>query len=576
MIQSFSGDTLHAKETIAYFSMEIGISHNIPTYSGGLGILAGDLMKSFADMKLPVVGVTLLSEEGFFSQKIDEEGNQKEFSVKWNPHDFMVQLPNTVTVSISGREVKVTAWKHMIRGVSGFNTPVFFLDTNIEGNSPYDRTLTTHLYGGDREYRLCQEIVLGIGGVRMLESLGYNISKYHMNEGHAALLIVELLKKTYHDGLTEQKCYDLESVKGKCIFTTHTPVAAGHDRFDVELFRRVTNNYVPDYLLKEALHDNMINMTSFALNHSKYINGVAKRHGEISKEMFPGYTIEYVTNGIHPPSWISPSMKILFDKYIPGWLSDPYSLRYALAIPKEDIMAAHMEAKKVIIDEVNSRTGLGFHPGRFTLGYARRFTEYKRPDLVLFNIEWLKAIAERVGDIQIIFAGKSHSQDTKGKDLMKKIIQSAKSLNSQDCKIRIAFLENYDMSLAKKLVSGCDAWLNTPQRPFEASGTSGMKAALNGVPQISTLDGWWLEGHIENITGWSIGPHPQDPGFQYDNSMDDEAADLYTKLEKVIIPTYYGESDRWCEIMKHCIAINASFFNTYRMAEQYVSNAYME
>jgi starch phosphorylase len=564
------------REHIAYFSMEIGISHSIPTYAGGLGILAGDLIKSFADMRVPVIGITLINSKGYFHQVIDNDGNQIETPVEWRVNDFMVLMPNIISVNIEGREVKVRVWKHMIRGCSGYNIPIFFLDTNTDDNTPYDKTLTSSLYGGDKSYRLAQEIVLGIGGVRMLESLGYNIKKYHMNEGHSALLTLELLHRmqNYECGEDEQ-CFNIEAVRNKCVFTTHTPIAAGHDSFETDLFKKMLNGYAPQFVLDRAIHDGNFNMTLLALNFSTYVNGVAKRHGEITREMFPGYTIDAITNGIHPQTWISPPFKTLYDKYVPGWVRDPFTLRYGLSIPKEDILDAHMEAKKQLIDEVNQKTNMKFDPLRFTIGYARRFTEYKRPDLILQDIDRLKQVAEKVGDIQIIFAGKAHAKDYRGKELIKKVIQIANKINSENCRVKMVFLQNYDMLVARKMVAGCDIWLNNPQRPLEASGTSGMKAALNGVPQASTLDGWWLEGCVENITGWSLGPHPQDAEFREDSDMKDEARDLYEKLENVIIPTFYGNKDKWADIMRHCIAINASFFNTYRMAQQYMANAYI-
>ncbi|MBS1267231.1 MAG: Maltodextrin phosphorylase [Candidatus Woesearchaeota archaeon] len=576
MFQQFKDSSENKHESIAYFTMEIGISHSVPTYSGGLGVLAGDLMKAYADLKIPVVCITLLNEKGYFHQKIDPQGNQIEEPVNWNPSDFMVPLPNIVIINIDGREVKVKAWKYQVHGITGNNLTVYFLDTNIEGNSDYDKTLTSFLYGGDRAYRIAQEMILGIAGVKMLRSLGYNIKKYHMNEGHASLLVIELLKEMQNRELRDPSPNELEKVKSKCIFTTHTPVAAGHDRFDTKLFKTITNNYVPDIMLKKAQHDNQVNMTLFALNYSHYINGVAKRHGQITKKMFRGFHVDSITNGIHPATWISKPFKSMFDKHIPGWPVDPFSLRNALSIKKDDFWNAHQQAKKQLIDQINTRTNSGFELTRFTIGYARRFTEYKRPSLLLHDIDWLKAMAQRVGDIQIVFAGKAHSQDTRGKELIREVFQTAQQINSQNCKIKIAFLENYNIQLAKFLVAGCDVWLNNPQRPYEASGTSGMKAALNGVPQISTLDGWWLEGHIENVTGWSIGPHQQDPEFSNDYDMKDEVKDLYEKLEKVIIPTFYGDRDKWVEIMKHCVAINGSFFNTHRMAEQYISNAYID
>jgi starch phosphorylase len=319
----------------------------------------------------------------------------------------------------------------------------------------------------------------------------------------------------------------------------------------------------------------MVNMTLLALNLSTFVNGVAKRHGEVTREMFPGYVINEITNGIHPQTWISPAFKDLFDKYVPEWVKDPYTLRYALSIPRDDIFEAHMQAKKQLLEEVKQKTGVEFDPLRFTIGYARRFTEYKRPDLILHDINRLKQVAEKVGDIQIIFAGKAHVHDYRGKELMKKIIQLSKQINSENGRLKIVFVPGYDMLVARRMIAGCDIWLNTPQRPLEASGTSGMKAALNGVPQASTLDGWWIEGCIENTTGWGLGAHPSDPGFNTDFDMVDEARDLYNKLEQLIIPTYYGNRDKWADIMRHCIAINASFFNSYRMAQQYLANAYM-
>jgi len=570
MTQRMNEDGKKNQDVIAYFSMEIGISHSIPTYSGGLGILAGDLLKSYADLKIPVVGMTLLNEKGYFHQKIDAEGNQIEQPVRWNPSDFLEMLDQIISVEIEGRTVKIRPWKLTIKGGSGgHDIPVFFLDSNIEGNSAQDRTLTFNLYGGDRAYRLSQEIILGIGGVRMLEKLGYKVRKYHLNEGHASLLVAELVN------MTGAGSESLDDIKNKCVFTTHTPVAAGHDQFESSLFRKITGNSVPEFMINEAMHDGSVNMTMFALKHSNFVNGVAKRHGEVTKEMFPGYTINAITNGVHHATWTCFHFRELFTKYIPEWRCDPFSLRYAFSIPDNDVWDAHQNAKALLIDEVNAKTNAGFRVSRFTIGYARRFTAYKRPDLILLDLERLKRIANSVGDIQIVFAGKAHSQDFGGKDLIKKVFQTAQKINAENGHLKIVFLERYDMKLAKLLVSGCDVWLNTPQRPLEASGTSGMKAAMNGVPQLSVLDGWWLEGHIDGVTGWSIGPHPKDPGFSNDFGPNDEADDLYTKLEKEILPLYYKNRDAWVKIMKQCIAINGSFFNTHRMAEQYIANAYL-
>jgi starch phosphorylase len=566
MNNSFSKEQEH----IAYFSMEVGISHSIPTYSGGLGILAGDTLKSFADAKLPVVGITLLNEKGYFHQHIDDEGNQCEEDVIWNPHEKLTLEPNKIIVHIETRPVTIQAWKHIIYSNQGHSIPVYFLDTNLPENNDYDKTLTSYLYGGDRRYRLCQEIILGIGGTRMLASLGYhNIKKYHMNEGHAALLTIELLKNVYEN--------NIDAVRKKCVFTTHTPVAAGHDRFEIDLFKNVIgSNHLTPQIEEKISQEGKINMTLLGLHLSGHVNGVAKKHGEVTKHMFPGHQIDAITNGVHPVTWASEHTKKLFDKHIPEWRNDPYSLRNALSIPSEEIEQTHENAKKELIERVNLETGENFDHRRFTIGFARRFTAYKRPDLMLFDIARLKAIAAEVGDIQIIFAGKAHKQDYQGKEIIKRVWNLAKQINAENGKIKIVFMRHYDMLLAKMMVSGCDVWLNNPQRPYEASGTSGMKAAINGVPQISTLDGWWLEGHVEDVTGWRIGPTPGQAGFDNDYSPDDEAEDLYRKLKEKIIPTYYGNKHEWNKIMKHCIAINGSFFNSYRMVQQYIATTYRD
>lgn len=549
----------NGKPKIAYFSMEIGIDENIPTYSGGLGILAGDTIKSCADLNVPAVGVTLLSGNGYFYQEIDENGNQIELPIKFDISKFLELLPTITNVNIENRNVKIRAWYYKVKGVGGYIIPIFFLDSNIEGNTDWDRQLTKYLYGGDEKYRLAQEIILGIGGVRMLWALGYTtIDRYHMNEGHAALSTLELYN-----------CYnDVEKVREQCVFTTHTPVAAGHDQFDISLAKSMIGNILPDFILRDVIFENKLNMTRLGLFFSHYVNGVAKKHGEVSRLMFPGYSIDSITNGVHSTTWVSEPFKRLFDKHMPGWRADPYILRSAFSISKTEIWNAHMEAKKELIDFVNKNYNLDMNYDSFTIGFARRQTAYKRPDLLISEPERLKQIAKKFGTIQIIYAGKAHPKDQSGKDAIKKIFCV---MNNIDDNVKIAFIHNYDIRIGKMMVAGVDLWLNTPRRPQEASGTSGMKAAHNGVPQFGTLDGWWLEGCIENITGWAIGPEKTK-----DESSDDEIDryDLYDKLEKKIIPKFYNDRDNWIRTMRSCIAINASFFNTNRMIQQYVLNAY--
>jgi len=547
------------KPKIAYFSMEIGIDENIPTYSGGLGILAGDTIRSCADLNVPTVGITLLSRNGYFYQKIDENGNQIELPIQFDVSNYLKLLPTTTNVNIENRNVKIRSWYYQVKGVGGYIVPIFFLDTDVDGNSDWDRQLTKYLYGGDEKYRLAQEIILGIGGVRMLQAFGYTtIDRYHMNEGHAALSTLELYN-----------CYnDVEKVREQCVFTTHTPVAAGHDQFDLSFAKPMIGNILPEFILKDVTFENKLNMTKLALFFSHYVNGVAKKHGEISRVMFPGYSIDSITNGVHSNTWVSEPFKRLFDKNMPGWKADPYILRSAFSISKSEIWQAHMEAKKELINYVNKNYNSNMNFNDFTIGFARRQTAYKRPDLLISDPERLKQIANKFGSIQIIYAGKAHPKDQSGKDSIKNIFHVKNTINNN---VKIAFIHNYDIKIGKMMVSGVDLWLNNPRRPKEASGTSGMKAAHNGVPQFGTLDGWWLEGCIENITGWAIGP---EKGKEEASDDEIDRRDLYDKLENWIMPKFYNDRDNWIRTMRSCIAINASFFNTNRMIQQYVLNAY--
>lgn len=558
---------------ISYFTMEIGINQNIPTYSGGLGILAGDTVKSFADLRVPVVCVTLLHRKGYFSQKISKDGSQKESSVKWKPSDYLRLLPEKVEVEIEKRKVKVCAWEYKVVGTSGFEVPVLFLDTDIKGNSEYDQGLTQFLYGGDDRYRLSQEIILGIGGVRVLNALGYkSIKKYHMNEGHASLLILELLrmyKKSIEEAWDERLVWDIDEVRELCVFTTHTSVPAGHDKFSYDLVGEVLGEFIHFDVLKNLAGYDALNMTLLALNCSKYVNGVAKKHGEISKQMFPGHPVGSITNGVHSYTWTCQEYRNLYDKYIPGWTKDPFTLRHAASIPKPEIWNAHAEAKKKLVDYVNEKTGIGMDYETLTIGFARRATAYKRADLLFSNPKELVKIYRSSGKFQVIYGGKAHPKDQEGKDLIKRIHQYMEELKDE---IKIVYLENYEMELGKLLTSGVDIWLNTPQRPMEASGTSGMKASHNGVPNFSILDGWWIEGHIEGITGWSIGEKSA-PDKTSDKK---DVKELYSKLRNVIIPMYYQNKWQWVDVMQCSIAFNASFFNTHRMVQQYVFNAYFE
>jgi starch phosphorylase len=487
---------------------------------------------------------------------------------------FVRELPARVEVKIEERTVQLRAWEYEVKGVGGFRVPVFLLDSDLPENLEWDRALTHILYGGDEYYRLCQEVILGIGGVRMLKALGYrHFQRFHMNEGHAALLALELLDESARAaGRTAFIHQDIEAVRRCCVFTTHTPVAAGHDIFPEQLVNRV--------LGRPELFDNHevfcceggLNMTFLALNLSHYVNGVAKRHAETSRLMFARYKIDAITNGVHAATWVCDPLGKVFDRHIPGWKADNFSLRFAHSIPREEIAAAHAEAKSHLFGFVKAKTGAELDPDVLTLGFARRATAYKRANLIFHDRERLKSINREAGRLQLIFSGKAHANDREGKAIIQQILQTRDLLKDD---LLIAYLTDYDMSAAKLLVAGVDVWLNTPQPPLEASGTSGMKAALNGVPSLSVLDGWWIEGCIEGETGWAIGEHNEGNEGNGERSARDAAA-LYDKLERAVIPLFYKNRERFTDVRRHAISLNGSFFNTQRMIQQYVVKAYFE
>jgi starch phosphorylase len=549
------------RQKIAYFSMEIGLSNNIHTYNGGLGILAGDTIRSSADLKVPLVGITLVSRKGHFRQEITSDGKQVEHPDPWEPSECMQLLSTEVKVQIQKRNVTIRPWLYTVKSQTGGVVSVYFLDTDLEGNTPEDREITSFLYGGDERYRFKQEIVLGIGGVKILDALGLEVRKYHMNEGHSSLLVLELLEK---NGM------DIDKVRSLCVFTTHTPIEAGHDKFSYDVVREVLGEPVPLDMLKKLGGQERLNMTLLALNLSNYLNGVAKRHRDSARAMFPGYEINAITNGIHSYTWTCESFRNLYDKYFPGWANEPDLLVRADGILDEDIWRAHEEGKKVLIDYVNKATNVVMDYDTLTLGFARRATGYKRADLLFSDIEKLKR-ANRKGRIQLIFAGKAHPRDDSGRKLIEQIFGYVQELKGE---IKIAYLANYDMDLAAKLVSGVDVWLNTPLRPLEASGTSGMKAAHNGVINFSVLDGWWIEGWIEGVTGWAIGPRP-DENVSVEECRRKELDDLYNKLENIVVPMFYSRRDEWIKMMKGSIGKIAYYFNSHRVVQRYVTEAYL-
>ena len=554
---------------IAYFTMEIALRADIPTYAGGLGVLAGDTLRTAADLALPMVAVTLVSRAGYFRQELDAQGRQRELPDPWEPGRYCTPLQAKITVPIAGRDVWVGGWLHVLEAPRGGRQPVILLDTDLPENSDDDRAITHTLYGGDDAYRLKQEIVLGIGGVRMLRALGYQLTQYHLNEGHSALLTLQLLRDHAYppqDVRAGESPYDVPRVRDLCNFTTHTPVEAGHDQFSYDLASALLGDFIELEVLKRYAGAERLNMTRLALNLSDYVNGVARRHAEVSQRMFPGYSVRAITNGVHPSTWTAPGFARLYDKRLPGWCHEPEMLvRADCCISDAEIWQAHVEAKAALIERVTARCGVTLHPKVPILGFARRMTAYKRPDLLFTDLARLKAIAAQ-WPFQVVLAGKAHPHDAAGKRLIEALHEYMRSLAGV---ITIAFVPDYDMEVALELVAGVDVWLNTPLRPLEASGTSGMKAAFNGVPNLSVLDGWWVEGCIEGVTGWAIGGAGSESNGQ-------DAAALYDKLEQVVLPLYYyAERARWIGVMKGAIAKNASYFSSHRMMRRYVTEAYL-
>jgi len=560
--------------SIAYFSMEVGIESSVPTYAGGLGVLAGDTLRAAADLGIPMAAISLVHRKGYFRQRLSEAGEQIEVADEWSPESRLEPLAARVGIDIEGHRVQIRAWLMRVRGRTGFEVPLYLLDTNLPENEPADRELTDRLYGGDERYRLAQEAVLGLGGVAMLEAIGHTrIRVYHLNEGHSALLALRLLEiggSPAEVGGSSAEDWpapaDVEAVRRRCVFTTHTPVPAGHDRFPIALVREVLGEARTDALERiGCCPAGELNMTHLALQLSGFLNGVAMRHRQVSRGMFPGYPVDSITNGVHVGTWLAPSFQALFDREIPEWRREAFNLRYAVGVPLADIRHAHEQAQRALFDEVERQTGRRFDPAVLTLGFARRAAPYKRADLLFSDVDRLLHIDREVGALQVLYAGKAHPRDDRGKIIIQRVIEAAHTLADR---VPIVYLEDYDMALAAKLCAGVDVWLNTPLRPQEASGTSGMKAALNGVPSLSVIDGWWVEGHVEGVTGWAIG----DAAADSDPARD--AGSLYDKLEHEIAPMYYGRPDAFAQVMRSAIALNGSFFHSERMLFQYARHAY--
>jgi starch phosphorylase len=568
-------------QDIAYLALEIGIDERVPTYSGGLGILAGDTIRAGADLGLPMVAVTLLYREGYFAQEIGPDRMQHEPGERWSPESLLRPMTPRVSVPVDGRQVALRAFRYDAVGVGGHVVPVYFLDADLPENDEAARWLTSRLYAGDPDHRIRQETILGVGGPRMLRAIGHEVRLYHMNEGHACLATLEALSAAasrlaeHGEGAGRALERDvLEGVRRRFVFTTHTPIPAGHDRFPVERVRAIFGDH-PALHRADLYSDDgghMLNTSRLAMNLSGFTNAVAQRHGEVSRDMFPGYRVEAITNGIHAASWVGPHMAALFDEHLPDWRKRNADLRLAQRIDPETLLAAHARAKTDMLELVRERTGRTLSAEACTVVFARRMTDYKRPGLIFSDMERLRRIVRKTGPMQLIFAGKAHPHDHRGKEIIQRIHAAAAELGMD---VPVVFIAGYEIALAKRLVAGADVWLNNPRPPLEASGTSGMKAAINGVPSLSTVDGWWAEGCVEGVTGWSIGTRADDCRFEDVGRLDHRHAEgLYHALEHEVLPTYHEHREAWAAVMLGSITINGSYFTTERMMREYAVRAY--
>jgi starch phosphorylase len=544
---------------VAYFTMEIGLKSEIPTFAGGLGMLAADLMRSAADLNVAAACVSVRWQEGYLRQSLLPDGSQRYEQVPWDPTKELTLLPTRITVDIERHPVTVGVWRLDLTAGTHV-VPVYFLDTDVPENRPEDRLITKQLYGGDGAMRLRQELVLGIGGVRMLRALGHSaVTTFHMNEGHAAFLTLELLR---------ERSYADDAVRASCVFTTHTPVPAGHDIFGYDLAWAIAGDNLP-WHIRDIAGQDALSMTTLAMRMSRRTFAVSRVHRDVSRRLLQNPEVDYITNGVHPATWASPEIADVLDSFVPGWQREPRRLERSQQIPDAALWTAHQTAKQRLIDHVNRTTGAGFDVETLTIASARRIVPYKRPELLYTNLERLREVG--AGKLQIIHAGNAHPHDPFSQEVIRHMVERARLLHDS---VKIVYLPNYGPDLARVLVGGADVWLNTPMRLHEASGTSGMKAALNGVLNLSTLDGWWIEGYERDPdAGWRIGPlasalHDADETLRVD------AEDLYTQLQYQVIPHYLEAGrERWLRRMKRSIALLGQF-SSHRAIEEYLTQAW--
>ena len=539
---------------VGYFTAEIGLWSDLSTYSGGLGVLAGDHVKSAADAEIPLVGVTLLYREGYSRQHLDSDGIQSETYPVLDPSEFLELTDITIQLPLDNQTMYARVWCANVVGQTGHKVPVYFLDTTHELNSQYHQEIGQRLYGGNDDTRIRQEYLLGVGGVQLFDHLQIELNGIHLNEGHCTFAMLELLSRGWsREQLTE-----------KSLFTTHTPVPAGHDRFEWSLVKEIMGDKLPDdaqELVRNAGDSeggNRCSMSHLAVALSTSVNAVSILNAEVAQTMFSEKKIIPITNGVHHPTWTSSTMTKLFDEHLPEWKANPNRLKEAQKIPIEALKQARNENRKHLRDLVRNETGVEFEEHRLTIGFARRFATYKRANLVFHDLEKLREIG--AGRIQFVFSGKAHPKDEGGKQLIRDIFASAKTVEEE---IPVAFLENYSMATGLAMTSGVDIWLNNPIRPLEASGTSGMKAAMNGVPNCSILDGWWPEACKHGINGWAIG------NAEDDRNDPRDAENIYSTLQNDVLPSWERKDETWANIMRESIASSAGFTGR-RMIEDYL------
>ncbi len=601
-------------KTIAYFSAEFGLHNSLPIYSGGLGILSGDHAKEASDLAVPLVGVGFMYPQGYFRQRIPSHGWQEAIYEQLDHHRAPIRLAKDE----GGREIRISVHLHnadvhaRIWEVRVGRVRLYLMDTDVDENDPWNRELSARLYSGDSEVRIRQEIMLGIGGVRTLRAMGIAPAAWHMNEGHSSFLVLELMREKVAGGMSFAQAR--EEVRAQTIFTTHTPVPAGHDAFPFNLMEQYFGDYWPqlgisrDEFLSLGQHEESwgtaFNMTVLALRTAGRVNGVSELHGAVSRQMWqsvwPDRPVEEVpiisvTNGVHVPTWLPSEIHTLYSKYLgPNWMDeqdDPGLWERLADIPDAELWGVHVALRHKLIDFLRERvrgrwvhgtddptgvitSGTLLDPGALTIGFARRFATYKRANLIFSDLDRLRRILlDSRRPVQLIFAGKAHPADDPGKMLIQQIYTHAKH---HELGGRVAFIEDYDMHMARYLVQGVDVWLNNPRRPREASGTSGMKAAINGVPNLSVLDGWWAEGY-NGANGWAIGD-----AREYANQGEQDWADansLYEQLEREIVPLFY-DRDRdniprgWVEVMRESIRSCTPRFGARRMLKEYTNRLY--